>query len=96
MTYLILNLAFLVTLVMFIPRRLKKPPRAWWITLASVLLLSLVFGPIIVALDIVDYNPDMILGLKLFGAPIEGFFYALYAACIVPLVWNRMGEKHGK
>jgi len=96
MTYLVLNLMFLLTLVMFIPRTFKKPPRAWWIALGAVLLLTLAFDPIIIMLEIVAYDPDKILGVMLFGAPVEDFFYALYAACIVPLVWNRLGEKHVK
>jgi len=92
-TYILLNVLFLITLVIFMPNKLKKPPRAWWITLYAVFLLTLIFDPIIILLGIVDYNPDKILGLNLLGAPIEDFFYALYAACIVPLVWHRLGEK---
>lgn len=92
-TYLILNLAFFVTLVMFMPNRFKKIPKAWWVTLGGLLVLTLVFDPLIIYLNIVDYNPDKVLGLYLFGAPIEDFFYAVYAACIVPLVWNRLDEK---
>jgi len=93
MTYLFLNLAFLLTLIMFIPKTLKKPPLAWWVTLAGLLLLTAIFDPLIIHFGIVDYDPAKILGLRLLGAPIEDFFYALYAACIVPLVWNRLGEK---
>ena len=93
MTYLVLNLAFLVTLLMFIPKTFKKPPTAWWITLGGLILLTAIFDPLIIYLHIVDYDPAKILGLRLFGAPIEDFFYALYAACIVPLVWHRLGEK---
>ena len=96
LTYLILNVLFLITLLMFMPRKFKKPPLAWWITLYGTLLLTLVFDPIIILLDIVAYNPEKILGFNLLGAPIEDFFYAVYAACIVPLVWNRLGEKDEK
>jgi len=92
MTYLILNLLFLITLIMFMPKSFQKPPVAWWITLGGLVVLTAVFDPIIIALHIVDYDPTKLLGLYLFGAPIEDFFYALYAACIVPLVWHRLGE----
>ena len=92
MTYLILNLLFLITLIMFIPKTFKKPPTAWWITLAGLVILTAIFDPLIIYFDIVAYDPSKILGLHIFGAPIEDFFYALYAACIVPLVWNRLGE----
>jgi len=96
MTYLILNVLFLLTLVMFIPKRFTKPPRAWWFTLYAVFLLTLIFDPIIIVLHVVAYNPAKILGFNLLGAPIEDFFYAIYAACVVPLIWNRLGEKHEK
>lgn len=92
-TYIFLNVLFLLTLVMFIPKKFKKLSLAWWITLYSVFLLTLVFDPIIIMLHVVAYNPTKLLGFNLLGAPIEDFFYALYAACLIPLVWNRLGEK---
>lgn len=96
MTYLLLNLLFFITLVMFIPKHFKKPPVAWWMTLAGMLILTAIFDPIIIYFHIVEYDPAKILGLHLFGAPIEDFFYALYAVCIVPLVWNRLEERYDK
>jgi lycopene cyclase domain-containing protein len=94
MTYIILNFIFLITLVMFLPKELKKIPKAWWITLAGLIVLTAIFDPLMIFLHFFQYEPSKILGLKFFGAPIEDFFYALYAACIVPLVWNRLGEKN--
>jgi len=94
MTYLILNLLFLITLIMFMPKSFKKPPITWWVTLGGLVVLTAIFDPIIIAINIVDYDPSKILGLYVFGAPIEDFFYALYAACIVPLVWQRLGENN--
>jgi len=96
MTYLFLNLIFLITLIAFIPKEFKKIPIAWWFTLGGLLVLTAIFDPLIIYFNIVEYAPEKILGLKLFGAPIEDFFYALYAACIVPLVWNRLGEPRAK
>lgn len=96
MTFLLLNLMFLATLIMFIPRKIKKPPVAWWFVLGGAMLFTLILYPVIIMLDVVAYSPDKILGLKLFGAPIEVLFYALYTACIVPLVWNRLGERSTK
>jgi len=96
MTYLILNLLFLVTLIMFIPKSFKKPPLAWWVTLGGILVLTLIFDPIIILLNVVAYDPTKILGLYVFGAPIEDLFYALYAACVVPLIWQRIGENDEK
>lgn len=91
-TYLVLNLVFLVSILLFLPKKLQKPGKALWITLAVLLVLTAIFDPIIIALDIVDYDSSKILGLYWFGAPIEDFFYAIYAAILVPLVWNKLGE----
>ena len=93
-TYLLLNLFFLLSLLLFLPKKLSKPGKAFWLTLVIVLALTTIFDPIIIALDIVGYDTEKLLGLFIFGAPIEDFFYAVYAACIVPLVWNKLGERH--
>lgn len=93
MTYLILNVLFLLTVLIFLPQKITKPRSAWWVTLSVIVALTLVFDPIIIALDIVGYDNSKILGLKFFGAPVEDLFYALYAVIIVPLIWHRLGEK---
>jgi len=93
MTYLILNLFFLLAIVLFLPKKLSTPSKKWWLTLVVVIALTAVFDPIIIGLGIVEYNPERILGLRLFGAPIEDFFYALFAVAIVPLVWHKIGER---
>lgn len=92
-TYLILNLLFLLTVILFLPVHFRKPPAAFWIALAVVSLLTMVFDPIIIALDIVAYDETKLLGLFIFGAPIEDFFYAVYAAMIVPLLWTRFAKR---
>jgi lycopene cyclase domain-containing protein len=93
-TYLILNLVFLLSLILFLPKTLSKPTRVFWLTLAVLLVLTAVFDPIIIGLGVVGYDDSLLLGIKILGAPIEDFFYAIYAACAVPLLWNRLGENH--
>lgn len=94
-TYLFLNLLFLLTILMFIPSKISRPSRGWWITLAVVMGLTAIFDPIIIMLDIVAYDPTKVLGIYWFGAPIEDFFYAIYAVILIPLVWKRLGEHRG-
>jgi lycopene cyclase domain-containing protein len=93
MTYFVLNLFFLLTLLMFIPKKIHRPARAWWTTLVIILALTAIFDPLIIAAHIVEYDPSKILGIRWFGAPIEDFFYAVYAVCLVPLVWIRLEER---
>jgi lycopene cyclase domain-containing protein len=94
MTYLLLNLVFIGLLARVALKYRHKPSKVWWLTLAAVVALTAVFDPIIIALDIVDYTPQMTLGIKWFGAPIEDFFYAILAVGLVPLVWHIL-EKRG-
>ena len=91
MTYLILNTLFLVTLVLFLPKKLSRPSAAWWVTLGIIVLLTAIFDPIIVRLGIVGYDTSKILGITVLGAPVEDFFYAVFAVAIISLVWNRLG-----
>lgn len=93
-TYLLLNLFFMLSLILFLPKNLSKPSKAFWLTMVIVLALTAVFDPLIIALDIVGYDTEKLLGLFIFGAPIEDFFYAIYAVCVVTLVWNKLGERH--
>ncbi|MAU33915.1 hypothetical protein CL689_06520 [Candidatus Saccharibacteria bacterium] len=92
-TYLILNLLFLLTAILFLPVQFRKPPTAFWIALGVVFVLTMIFDPIIIALDIVAYDQTKLLGIFIFGAPVEDFFYAMYAAIIVPLLWTRFGKR---
>jgi lycopene cyclase domain-containing protein len=96
MTYLLLNLLFLATLVFFLPNTMKKPTKKWWLLFLIIIAMTAIFDPIIIALHIVAYNPSHILGIYWFGAPIEDFFYALYAVVLIPLVWNKIGATRAK
>lgn len=91
--YLILNILFLVTVLALLPKISIRPTKAWWVTLFIVVGLTAIFDPIIIALHIVAYNPATTLGVYWFGAPIEDFFYAIYAVMVVPLLWNRLGRR---
>ena len=93
-TYLILNVLFFLTLIMFIPTKFTKPSKAWWVTLAGLLVLTAIFDPIMIHFDLFGYESSKILGITFLGAPIEDFFYAIYAAAVVPLIWHRIGEKN--
>jgi len=96
MTYLILNFVFMLTLVFFIAAHKKVAKKPWVLALIIVTALTLLFDPVIITLGIVGYDDALILGLRWFGAPVEDLFYALYAACAIPLVWHTLGAKDEK
>lgn len=88
-TYLLMNLVFLACIIVLFLSHIKKPTKAWWITLAVLLALTAVFDSIIVWADIVGYDSQKILGLYIGYAPVEDFFYAILAVVIVPALWNK-------
>ncbi len=55
------------------------------------MVLTAVFDNLIILADIVDYDPRLILGLFVYKAPVEDFFYAILAVILVPSLWNRFG-----
>ena len=72
---------------------IKKPTKAWWLTLAILLVLTAVFDSLIIWAGIVGYDTQKILGLYVGKAPIEDFFYAVLAVIIVPALWNLFDTK---
>lgn len=95
-TYLILNVVFLfVVLLLLRPRRIPHL-RAWFATLAVLLLLTAVFDNLIIHFDIVAYDVSKLLGVYVGSAPIEDFFYSLLAVFLIPIIWHRLKKSPKK
>jgi lycopene cyclase domain-containing protein len=95
-TYLILNVVFILAIVFLFVKKLTKPSKAWWITLATLLVLTLIFDNLIIYFGMVGYTPELILGFRIGFAPIEDFFYSLLACILVPLLWQRFAPANEK
>ena len=54
--------------------------------------MTAVFDNLIIMAGIVDYDPAKILGIYIYQAPVEDFFYAVLAAILVPTLWNKIGK----
>jgi len=88
-TYLILNVIFIAVVVAVLYYLRALPTKKVFLTTTGILLvLTMLFDPVIIALGIVDYDPELIIGLRQFGAPVEDFFYSILAAVLIPAVWN--------
>lgn len=87
--YLTLNIIFMICVIALIVKKFSKPPRAWWITLLGLLLLTLIFDNLIIWAGIVGYDTSKILGVFIGYAPVEDFFYAVLACVIVPVFWHQ-------
>jgi lycopene cyclase domain-containing protein len=91
-TYTIVNILVItsVLLIMLVWNR-SLPKKPLYITVAALLILTVVFDSLIILADIVAYDQGKILGIVIGKAPIEDFAYAVVAAVFVPYLWERLG-----
>jgi lycopene cyclase domain-containing protein len=59
-------------------------------------LLTMVFDTAMIAADLYVFDEDKILGIYLWGAPLEDFAYAIAAALAMPVVWTVLGEREAR
>jgi lycopene cyclase domain-containing protein len=93
-TNIVLNVIVLAALVVVswrVLRRLRPGPLVW--TAVVMCVLTLVFDTLMIAADLYVYDPDKILGVYLWGAPLEDFAYALAAALAMPVLWTALGAR---
>lgn len=94
MTNIVLNaivLALLVVVSWRVLRRLRPGPLVW--TAVVLCVLTLVFDTLMIAADLYVFDPGKILGVYLWGAPLEDFAYALAAALGMPVLWTVLGDR---
>ena len=94
MTNAVLNLVVLVVLVAVswpVLRRLRTAPVLG--TVVALCVLTVVFDTAMIAADLYVFDPDKILGVHVWGAPIEDFAYAVAAIILLPSLWTLMGGK---
>lgn len=60
--------------------------------MAVLLVLTAVFDNMIIGFGLVDYDPELISGIRIGLAPIEDFAYTVVAMVIVAVSWA-WGEK---
>ena len=89
MTNIVLNVIVLAAVVAAswrVLRGMRPGPVAGAALVLCV--LTLVFDTLMIAADLYVYDPDKILGVYLWGAPLEDFFYAVVAALAMPVLWT--------
>ncbi|WP_448630437.1 lycopene cyclase domain-containing protein [Cellulomonas soli] len=94
MTNIVLNaLVLLVLVAVSVPvlRRLRAAPLAW--TVVALCVLTMVFDTLMIRVGLYVFDPDKILGVYLWGAPLEDFAYAIAAAVGMPVLWTALGER---
>ena len=91
-TYLLVNIVFLCAVLLIL--RITSINRAQLVTLGVLLVMTAVFDSIIVGMGIVGYDSTKILGWYIGNAPIEDFFYAIFAVLVIPVVWHKIRVPH--
>ncbi|WP_265520280.1 lycopene cyclase domain-containing protein [Oerskovia flava] len=94
MTNIVLNVVVLGVLSAVTFRTLRRGRTRPLVAAALVmLLLTLVFDTLMIAVGLYVYAPDKILGIWIWGAPLEDFAYPLAAVLLVPAVWTWLGDR---
>ncbi|UZN02574.1 lycopene cyclase domain-containing protein [Cellulomonas sp. S1-8] len=93
MTNIVLNVLVLVVLTAVswpVLRRLRGWPLVW--TVLHLCVLTAVFDTVMIDVGLYVFDPAKILGVYVWGAPLEDFAYAAAAALFVPVLWTVLGR----
>lgn len=94
MTNIVLNAIVLaVVLLVALPalRHARRAPLVW--TAVHLCILTLVFDSVMISARLYEFDPAKILGVYLWRAPLEDFFYALVAGVAMPALWVVLGRR---
>jgi lycopene cyclase domain-containing protein len=84
---------FAVLALIMTAARKRIAVKALAVALLLVVGLTALFDPIMIAVGLVAYDPDKLLGLHWLGAPIEDFAYALFAVPFVACLWHLLERR---
>lgn len=95
--YLMLNLVVMsiLALVIYFLKPAKENAKNLFKLIGVLLVMTSIFDSIIIALGLVTYDTSKILGLYIGKAPVEDFAYAIVAAVLVPILWQK-GAKNDR
>lgn len=97
MTNIVLNVLVLVVLTAAsvpVLRRLRVGALVW--TALHLCLLTMVFDTAMIAADLYVFDADKILGVYVWGAPLEDFAYAIAAALAMPVLWTVLADREAR
>ena len=97
MTNIVLNVLVLLVLGAVswrVLRRMRVGALIW--TALHLCLLTMVFDTVMIAADLYVFDEDKILGVYVWGAPLEDFAYAIAAALAVPVLWTVLEDRDAR
>lgn len=93
MTYVVLSVVVLAVIAVACAPVLRRlPARPLVLTGLALIALTIVFDNIIVGVGLVDYDEELISGVRMPIAPIEDLAYAVGAVLLVPTLWQLLGR----
>ncbi len=85
-----------VVVDLFLVRTRLLASRLFWATWSIVVFFQFIVNGVLTGMGVVQYDPRVILGVRLFYAPIEdlGFGFALITLTLCG--WVRLGQRAGQ
>lgn len=100
MTYWILNAFFLAGTTIIVSVFLRRSDKYHLVpvllTALIMLIVSVGFDNLMIAIGLVAYESNKISGIFIGIAPIEDFCYAIAAAVLLPFLWRMLENKKQK
>jgi lycopene cyclase domain-containing protein len=97
MRYQLFDLIMLTAVgVVVLGLRVRLPWRPLHIAIGTLLILTVIFDNLLVAMDTFRYHPEHISNWLVGRAPIEDCLYAIAAAILVPALWEALDRKREK
>lgn len=96
MTYAMLIAPLLVAALIAVAVALRRRRRSWAalaIAAGVLLVLTIVFDTVMIAVDLFRYDDALLLGPAVGLAPIEDLGYALIALCVVVALWRLLPSR---
>jgi lycopene cyclase domain-containing protein len=82
----VLGVVLSVVFDMYVLRTRLLTRRIFWVSYAIIIFFQLITNGILTGRDIVTYDPDAILGLRIVYAPVEDLLFG-FALVVQTLAW---------
>jgi lycopene cyclase domain-containing protein len=86
---------FAVVIDLLVLRTRLLTTRVFWATEAIVVFFQLIVNGVLTGFGIVQYDPRVIMGLRLAYAPVEDLGFGFALVTLTLCLWVRLGQRAG-